>query len=1292
MKKILPYLAFCLLFSGIGAKAQTSQITTGLKTTWVGNSFPGGNKWVQDYIENTKVNADGSINAKCSWDEAGRNNGIYVPCDVVGNQDAGANSRLATDSRGNTWTIVNFYGRFLNYDSIAPIPTGTKAPYIQCSDGRMINSVADPSAIAVDNKGRLLVADNGIDQNIKIFDISSIPLQTGSFGDPGGVYSGVTGMIAPKKLYGIRGMGTDSLGNLWVANSGFPSQAGGTDLRHFDSLGNMNCNLKGLIFVQSADADPGAQTDVYLNNERTHVNYDGAPGDWTFTSESINPFKYPDDPRLSMSMETTWMRRINGQKYMFQLNMYAEFLAVYRFDGEIAVPMAMFTIGWNGQWDKYKWQIDKRPTWDPNAYNSRRWLWVDKNGDGQVSSDEFSVYDIGYPYNTGIAVTANGTVIVGGRHLLSFPANGTDANGVLQYSTGSVTDRPLPAAPDLYDVNRLKYVDSTDMMYIASGGNYPNFNTIYQFANWSAGGTLRRVIRTGLNPGESFTADDKFIYAAGVKNGVYTSLQGEVDIWDAGTGLPVGYLVPGSEVNNQSGWIDLTYGLNTFKRPTGERVLLVEEDWKGKNIIYQWKDHFIPPAIDSLIILAPKDSAAFTYGSPVTFSTYINDGKGDSTIGKLAFYVDGVKVADTANSAYGLYSYTWLNGGAGPHSFFARAFDTAGRQISTSAITHILINYLPDLLPAAITWDPAGVAAGTPVNFKVKVKNIGQGPTPVGVVIGGVFAVDGHNVTWSDTDNTALAPGDSVILSANNGVNGTGNWIASTPGKHTVSFLVDDINRISESNENNNSFSTTVCVAGGGPSISISTPADKDTLYAGNSILVTVDAFKCGGPITSVEYFDGTQKIGQSRTSPFSFTWINAPIGGHSLIARATDGTGVSVYDTANIIVAPLPPYGILRQEWDNINGGTINDLESAPNYPGRPDHTSMVTSLFEGPVNTGVNNYGARYSGYITAPQTGNYTFWIASDDQSELWLSNNGDSAGKQKIAWVADWTNSRVWTASPSQQSVPISLVAGQRYYIEALYKQGGGGDNLAVGWTLPDSSEEKPIPAQRIVPFNIPSVQSFTLTNADGSKDIRQLKDKDTINLASMTNWFLNVRANTAPSVTGSVVFVLDNIKIRTDNYTPYTLYDRAYFPVLPGKTYTLTATPYLLAGGKGQAGQPKTITVKAIFVHPGGVFFGDGKGKDPGRGLLSGNDRFELYPNPAGSNGNRVTVSFFLPVNEKVELQVVNNMGQIVQTQSMAGYEGSNTGSLDTGKLLPGIYYVNLVTANARKSKQLLIIR
>ena len=58
-------------------------------------------------------------------------------------------------------------------------------------------------------------------------------------------------------------------------------------------------------------------------------------------------------------------------------------------------------------------------------------------------------------------------------------------------------------------------------------------------------------------------------------------------------------------------------------------------------------------------------------------------------------------------------------------------------------------------------------------------------------------------MSWSDTFNGPLAPGESKTLTANNGPKGTAFWTA-TPGPHVVTATVDDLNRITESDETNN--------------------------------------------------------------------------------------------------------------------------------------------------------------------------------------------------------------------------------------------------------------------------------------------------------------------------------------------------------------------------------------------------------------------------------------------------------------------------------------------------------
>ena len=104
----------------------------------------------------------------------------------------------------------------------------------------------------------------------------------------------------------------------------------------------------------------------------------------------------------------------------------------------------------------------------------------------------------------------------------------------------------------------------------------------------------------------------------------------------------------------------------------------------------------------------------------------------------------------------------------------------------------------------------------------------------------------------------------------------------------------------------------------------------------------------------------------------------------------------------------------------------------------------------------------------FLFNTKPGTYTFYIAGDDNAELWLATDENPAAKQKIAYVNGWTYARQWTKYASQKSIAVVLEAGRRYYIEALHKEAYSGDNLAVGWLTPGSSVITIIPGSVLSP--------------------------------------------------------------------------------------------------------------------------------------------------------------------------------------------------------------------------------
>ena len=158
------------------------------------------------------------------------------------------------------------------------------------------------------------------------------------------------------------------------------------------------------------------------------------------------------------------------------------------------------------------------------------------------------------------------------------------------------------------------------------------------------------------------------------------------------------------------------------------------------------------------------------------------------------------------------------------------------------------------------------------------------------------------------------------------------------------------------------------------------------------------------------------------------------------------------------------PGAGILREWWTDLSGKSLAGLADLSIQPAGRE---VLGRAFEVPFNT-ATNFGARFRGFLLAPLTGSYVFWVANEVASELWLSTNETAVAKVRIAEVADRTPYCKWPHTHEAQSVPVNLVAGKRYYLEVLQKPGGGATQLCVRWRLPNGVEERPIPGARMVP--------------------------------------------------------------------------------------------------------------------------------------------------------------------------------------------------------------------------------
>lgn len=85
--------------------------------------------------------------------------------------------------------------------------------------------------------------------------------------------------------------------------------------------------------------------------------------------------------------------------------------------------------------------------------------------------------------------------------------------------------------------------------------------------------------------------------------------------------------------------------------------------------------------------------------------------------------------------------------------------------------------------------------------------------------------------------------------------------------------------------------------------------------------------------------------------------------------------------------------------------------------------------------------DFSAKWTGTLTPPKTGTYTFGLTSDDGSRLFINGN---------QVIDNWRDQ-----APTTETAQVHLTAGHPVDVEVDYYQGGGGATVSLGWLVPGS---------------------------------------------------------------------------------------------------------------------------------------------------------------------------------------------------------------------------------------------
>jgi uncharacterized protein (DUF2141 family) len=371
----------------------------------------------------------------------------------------------------------------------------------------------------------------------------------------------------------------------------------------------------------------------------------------------------------------------------------------------------------------------------------------------------------------------------------------------------------------------------------------------------------------------------------------------------------------------------------------------------------------IPPnQAPSVSITNPVDGAVFV--APASFQLGASASDSDGTVTNVQFFQGTDSLGNIATSPFAVSINNLM---AGDYSFSAIATDNGGLTATNTITVHVQ-NPLPNQPPSVSITNPAdGAVFIAPTSFQLAasasdsdgtVTNVQffQWTASLGNVATSPFAVSINNLMAGDYSFSAIATDNGGLTATNTITVHVQNPLPNQP-----------------------------------PSVSITNPPDGAVFIAPASFQLSGSASDPDGTVTNVQFFQGTDSLGNVSTSPFAVSVTNLQAGDYSFSAIATDNGGLTATNSITVHVQSPPNQIPIVTITNPVDGVVLTAPASFQLAAAASDPDGTVTNVqfFQGTASLG-NAVASPFVVSVNNLQAGDYSFSAVATDNGGLTATN--------------------------------------------------------------------------------------------------------------------------------------------------------------------------------------------------------------------------------------------------------------------------------------------------------------